>query len=171
MAAGKLIHYCPYGCCSNRLISVEKNKCCIDDCILSVRPKIPALNRWTRLYQPLCWWTFAYHLFGIIPAAFMKVCKACDSAEAIQVTLADLFAHGGGKAEDRAYRIKEGTRWKKAAFWLSQPHLHARLCLTLTVLLPAMDIMHDIFKVEDTDLCAIAFASPLSSPSPKAIDV
>ena len=75
----RLVHCCRYGCCASREECVEKLMSSIDTLLLCWLPKVPALNRWTRLYQPLAWWTVAFGFFTLIPICLMalKGCQRC----------------------------------------------------------------------------------------------
>lgn len=35
--------------------------------------KVPALNRWTKLYQPCCWWFVASCLYGLVSEALLSI--------------------------------------------------------------------------------------------------
>lgn len=164
--AGRLVHFCPYGCCTCREISVEKIKACYDDAILSWRPKVPAMNRWTRMWQPLGWWAIGFYMHGLIPAAFAHVQP--KEGESFQISLQDLFC--SGENNDKSYQARERSRWKKATAWMATPHLLQRLLLILTVMTPPMTLMSDTFKIEKSGWSAVEFAGWLSSPISRCIE-
>jgi len=158
--AGRLVHFCAFGCCNSREESLEQITSCVDASIFACRPTVPALNRWTRLFQPLSWWGLGLCFFGLVPAAFADIQPADD--EPFQVTLQDLFASNG--LDDTHYKAREGTRWRKAVSWMSAPDLLPRLMLILAVMTPPMDLMTDIFKTDKNGLSALQFATSVSSP-------
>ena len=160
--AGRLIHFCPLGCCTSREVAVAKIKACVDGSILGWRPKIPALNRWTRLWQPLGWWTAAFYFFGLVPAAFMQITP--KAGENFQIALHDLFTETSAAQDSAAYRAREGARWKKASKWMSVPHMLSKLVLILTVMTPPMALMNDIFTSDRRSVNAIDYSAGASSP-------
>jgi hypothetical protein len=110
----EIVHHCAYsvgcGCQSD-----DEAKAFVfgllDEIALRVRPCIPALNRWNKLYGPIAWWAFAIGFHNIIGRA---VCSAkADIADlsdpsSILGELVDLDV--GGPESDVAYRAVKSIR-------------------------------------------------------------
>ena len=67
---GELIHYCPFGCCRDREEPISKGQAGFDTLILDSKPRVPALNRWTRMFQPLALWA-AWHIHGLVSSCIL----------------------------------------------------------------------------------------------------
>ena len=137
---GRILHYCAFGCCGSRAEAVGKVQQALDDFLLLCRPRVPALNRWTRVYQPTAWWTLALALLGIIPRCWSHL-----SQPAPPDLIAAATGDGAGPATEFTYRAQQRVRWNKATAWLVDVRTLPRLLTCTTLMLPALDIMADIF--------------------------
>lgn len=50
-SSSEIVHFCPLGCCDSPDSAADKIASAIDDLLLSRRPCVPSLNRWTRLQK------------------------------------------------------------------------------------------------------------------------
>lgn len=160
-----IVHFCRWGCCRSRADAVAKICLSLDALLFDKRPKIPALNRWTRLYQPLAWWTVACNMCRIVPTCWVKL-KAPPAVE-------DLITVGiaAGPTTDELFRAKQHARWKKSVRWLTDPTTVPRLSLAVPLMLPALDVMGCLFEgsTAGSDACVIQFAHWQTSPAAVAI--
>ena len=161
-----LLHYCPYGCCQSREEAVDKICNAFDSMLLGYRPRVPAVHRWTKLFQPWSWWLVAFYFFSIIPVVFMKMEPVAD-CNAVDTTVATLF--GAGASSSAAYQARERARWRKATQWLGAPHTVSHLTLMVSLMQPILDVMHHIFDADRSNLNAIHYATLETSPPAKAI--
>eukprot|EP00969_Alexandrium_andersonii_P033357 1456540-Alexandrium_andersonii.AAC.1 len=71
--ASGMCHVCCLGCHSSREAAIDDIMLALDQCFLSTMPRIPALNRWTKLFQPASWWCIGSLIHGLFPAAFSSM--------------------------------------------------------------------------------------------------
>ena len=136
----------------------------LDDFLLLCRPRVPALNRWTRVYQPTAWWTLALALLGVIPRCWSHL-----SQPAPPDLIAAATGDGAGPATEFTYRAQQRVRWNKATAWLVDVRTLPRLLTCTTLMLPALDIMADIFCANKKNISVINFADWDTSPAVHAI--
>eukprot|EP00971_Amphidinium_carterae_P352827 6492744-Amphidinium_carterae.3 len=143
-----VIHYCPYGCCPTREAAVEKVFRCIEQFLLMARPRVPACNRWTKLYQPCAWFATAFSVHGIVAHALKRL-KGSHAEQLDQLPgIVDLV----GPSSDNIFRVQEAIRWQKCQKWLLEPETPLRLSLAVTLMLPALHRMHGLFKQHKEDV-------------------
>lgn len=175
LQTGGLEHYCPAGCCASFEESASKVTAAFFGGYLDVRPTIPALNKWTKLFQPVSWWAFGIMYGGIIPEAFQKLTRPDPSAEDIDGVL-NLVGHDGvgldvGRA---AYQALESVRYKKAVTWLRDEWTKLKVTVPTLVMKVSLRTMGRFFEdssVASSAYCAsvIPFCWHSTSPAFEAI--
>jgi hypothetical protein len=113
---GDILYYSDYsvGCTCN----TDEEACefifgLIDKISLNVRPCIPVLNRWNKLYGPMAWWSFAVGFYGLVSSAVIRAkddigqlsdptSLAHDLAEAVDV---------GGPEGETTFRVIKAIRF------------------------------------------------------------
>ena len=164
---GRVTHYCPPGCCASRDDAVCKISGAFEDLVFSVRPKVPAVSRWTKLFQPWSWWVMGFTCFALLPAAFLQTEPHEDLTEQLCMSMATLF--GAGHDSSDVWKAKERTRWRKAGAWIKAPHTACHALLVIMLMRPVLDTMGIIFDGDKSRLSAVHFAAHETSPSVKAI--
>ena len=160
----QIVHFCPFGCCSSREDCVSKVQSTLDDFLLSCRPRVPALNRWTRMYQPTAWWAVACALLQIVPMAWSRM-KPPPQPDCLAFVAGDP-AHPGN---ENTYRAQQKIRWEKASAWIHAETTLPRLLTCVSLMLPALDIMSDIFGAGKKSISVIQFSDWNTSPAAHAI--
>ena len=165
---GRMVHYCPVGCCNSFEESVLKITLAFRSVLLNYRPKVPALNRWLGLYCPLAWWAFAHSFFSIVPIVLCKIEMDWSKVftENAVLTLGQIY--GADHSSELAYKTGERTRWRKAVKWMTGHAMVAHIKLFVMLISPALDAMTFIFEGED-DLNAIDFVHGDTNPAARAI--
>ena len=161
-----LIHWCRFGCCDSPEDAAEKIWAAFDQLLLCCRPRIPSLNRWTRLYQPLAWWCVACRVHGIVRECMVNM-RAPDAPKTDVTTMTAWSAPD----ESDVHRAKKMSRWQKASAWLSDPLTEVKLNLGVSLMRPALDVMSHIFKYDGKPLnvSALDFAPWACSPAARTI--
>lgn len=140
-----IIHYCHHGCeCRNEAHAKQRGADLFLAAFLILTPKIPALNRWTKLWQPMCWWLFATSFHGAIGNAFLDACRPPDDRVAHAIFEG---VDGVGLQEDNTWQLRESLRFKKAEGWLSDPVTRPKLAASCIILQVALEIMGSFFEV------------------------
>lgn len=112
-----------------------------DELLLTCKPKVPALNRWTQLFPPLAWWMACCLVHSVGRKAFLLLRGQEGSAHEVAQSVIEL----GGPDNDATYRATQAARWRKALAWLSDGSNIVRLVLTGSAMLPALDIIGALF--------------------------
>ena len=159
-----IIHFCPYGCCVSFEEAVCKIFAALDALLLSWLPRVPSLNKWTKLYQPLSWWCVSGQIHRIIPNCIRGL-RAPD-APGRSINVGAIFECPTDEDIHRAVRL---SRWKKTVAWLASFDTQCKLDLGVTVMQPALDIMGDIFTRNRKKISALDFAPWKTSPAAKSI--
>eukprot|EP00969_Alexandrium_andersonii_P016618 728185-Alexandrium_andersonii.AAC.1 len=76
------LHLCPLGCCLSPQVAKKKAWKAVLSVWLNTVPRIPALNRWTKLYQPIVWFLMGISMHGLLPEAVQNVLNRAKASEA-----------------------------------------------------------------------------------------
>ena len=140
---GRLVHNCQLGCCANGAESRQKLHDYIMDTFMANLPAIPALNRWTKLYPSLAWWTVALHMHGMIKSLWGMMYKFDSNHEPAAVVM-DLLEPG----DDEVQRKLNAARARKTWRWLLHKKTPSELLVACLVLRPCMSFMGFLFRSE-----------------------
>ena len=104
----QLEHICEVGCnCGGPRDAWKYAGKLIWDAFASQSPKVPALNKWNKLFHPLAWWSFAWLFNKVVVRLF------CEIAKPEQDGLddwSDTDIHGVGTAE--TYQKAQRARFR-----------------------------------------------------------
>jgi len=176
LRSGGLEHFCPAGCCRSRQEAVETVTSAFAGGYLDIRPAVPALNKWTKLFQPVSWWAFGIIYGDIIPTAFKRLKPSSLSAmEDVEGILRLVGPDGVGLDVGReTYQVLESMRYNKALAWLQDKWTKLKVMVPTLVMKPSLRTMGRFF--EDSSLAATTICSSVipfvwhtSSPAADAV--
>lgn len=141
----------------------------LEEAVLSLRPPVPALNRYTKLHAPVSWWAFAMGFFGLIVDAFVAV---KDVQHELPHVIADVDA--AGVVDEAVYRRTEQLRWRKASEFLCEPSTRVSMMLTAALIKFTNGFLGFLFKSSrlanvDEAANALAFVSSTTCPARRCI--
>ena len=90
--------------------------------LLHVLPRLPALNKWNKVFNPLGWWKFATDFGGLVPKAMIAARNEQDFPD----TVIAMDAIGLGQADE--YRQVNRGRWVRTIQFVSSPA--SRACVS-----------------------------------------
>ena len=136
-----LDHFCGPGCCTSKEHAIEKVSNAILLTFLTCLPAVPALNRWNKLYPPICWWAAAAAFAGgIMMNAFIEL---ADKSQLKQQDdfMAGLLDEIVGLGTDDSYQQKVAVRLRKGREFLQLPLTPSKLIVTSVILQPALHVL------------------------------
>ena len=141
----RLEHRCGFGCCRGGLDeSKDKLHSYIMDVLFSRYPGIPAVNRWTKLFPSLAWWTVAMHMQGLITSLWGKIYGFSAGGEREDELVQDLLEPEGDDVQRALNRARATKVWN----WLRHPLTRHELMISCLVLRPCMSFMGYLFRSE-----------------------
>ena len=144
--SGSVQHSCGLGCCRNREDTETKLFDLIMDTYMTSLPPVPAINRWTKLYPALSWWTVALKMHGMIKQMWGYIyCFAGDGDDAEPHALMQDMLH---PEEDELQRQLNAARARKTWRWVKHPLTEHELLIACLVLRPVMNMMGWLFRSE-----------------------
>lgn len=107
---------------------------------LHLSPKIPSLNRWTKLFQPMVWWLMARSFFNIVTTAIIQ--QARPRVLDLQASHVDSV----GMPNDDDFQVREALRFKKTEQWLTDTLTPLRLRVACVVMQVSNRLLGKFFK-------------------------
>lgn len=169
-----MIHYCPHGCCtpqpggSSREVAVNRITDAVCLLMLAKLPRVPALNRWTKLFQPMVYWLVACNMFFLIPSCLLAMLEQGAREENAEVNEADII---GPETED-SFRRRNLARLRKATTWQKNPMTALKLAASAVCMRVAVDLQGDFFsdsKDGGAHSSFVPFTHAATSPAGKVI--
>ena len=114
----------------------------IDEAWLSLKPPVPAINRWNKIYYPVAWWYVGIcGFYNIIASAFVYVKQNQDRTLDANVDV-DVM----GLLGSQFFKVLRAVRWKRSARWIDGELRSKSLPLTALLMLPLLKFMGSTFK-------------------------
>ena len=132
----ELRHYCTYGCCSSEAEAVAKVKADFKLVLFDVAPDVPACNRWTKVYPPLCYWMVLMAFPFTVPALHEVAQVKCDLSEAAVFNDADEV----GLGEEDTYHKRFRARFRTPSSKLPSPPFSRPPCPVLHGISPLLPL-------------------------------
>lgn len=82
-----------------------------------IRPPIPAINRWNKVYWPLMWFWAGTVFYNVVPDAFATVKERMTVELQKASTNIDVLALVGREF----FQVFRAVRWRRAGVWLNDP--------------------------------------------------
>lgn len=148
-------HPCLPGCCRTLAEAEGKAKRALWEGWYDTAISIPALNRWTKLYQPMAWMLFGLSIHNVLGNAMKRLLdKRGHEVNDVNVDALERAAAAGPPdvADPAAppsmdeYRKRERTRFCKTAKWLVQQHCRPNLASAVIVLRPMQQVLRKLFE-------------------------
>ena len=138
----------------------------LDEGWLNVRPVIPVLNRWNKVYGPMCFWLFAIKLSAIGVKAFLAVGKSANTREDVIVNV-DLI----GPVSEEAFRKTNRVRWNRASDWLGHDNTGTALSVGSALFGLTLPFLGLLFDAPRSLTCGSVqvFLSLFTSPAEKTL--
>ena len=109
---------------------------------LGVKPPIPVLNRWNKIYYPAAWWNMGIEFFAIVAQAFLLV-KMRTAGQLDEDGLHTVDAMG--LLGSQFFKVLKAVRWKRGATFVNGEVQNRRLPLVATLMKPLLHFMGSTF--------------------------
>ena len=141
------MHHCKDIACCFRGTETARER--LHDLIMEVfitrLPPIPALNRWTKLYPAIAWWTVGLHMSGLLKHVWGHLHGfTIENADAQQEVLVDLLVPEDDEVQRRMHAARALKTWNWIRHWATP--VEAMMCCI--VLRPCMSFMGFLFRSE-----------------------
>ena len=159
--------FCPFGAFDSVAEAHEAVEQSVQTAHLDMHTTVPAVNRWTKLFQPLAYWTVGTRV-GYLPDSFVQICEPRDDVADV-LTESDIYGVGG---ED-SYMRRRQKRFKKSSTWLSAettPLFQTTSCIILLKLVLLMGLFFKHARFDDTgEKSIVDFCIDSRSPAVKLL--
>ena len=166
----RLVHWCRPRCeCRSREHSIKSAQELLETAYVDTLPRIPAMNRWTKLFQPIVWWVWALGFCGLIADAF-QTCIVSVENEDVGDSLENMLI--GNPDDTTIFKFKARVRFRRAVKWLSDSTTHMKLVAAALVMRPSMEVMgvyFDASKVQRSKGSVIPFCHIPTSPATRLL--
>lgn len=172
--SSKVVHYCGLDCeCKSRGDAAELVMSTLTVAFLATRPPVPAVSRWTKLYPPLVWWTFALS-FHNIAACFVKMLRSDLEQERVELMhLLHSVGEGLGPRTEISFRKERIGRMNRTAVFLDHGETQLKMSVAACCMQPALPLLGNFFaqaRLVTGSSTVIPLCSPTTSPVAKLLD-